>query len=380
MTMATAKELRRELRKTLPVEAFEPQPLRGVVALLLFVFWLGLAGLIVSTNFPWFVDLFLSLIIGECMASILLCAHESMHGAVFRSSGAKSLLAWAGFGPLLITPGLWKAWHNLAHHRAANNSEIDPDTLTTIEQYEKSWTTRIRAILSPGSGYWVSYVGFFILFTLEGQFFLWIASGKSPMRDRLSIERTALRITSVLWICLWMLLAIALGPLNSLWVLLVPLAVANCILMVYISTQHWLRPQMQDDDPFCSSTSINVPWWVDLLHFRFSYHQEHHIFPNMSPRFAPLVRNKLRELEPRAVAVLPFGTAIKEVLRIPAIYANHRSLSHADGSNYIDLHDLSQELHLPSRLKSKEPEVVDDPTREEDIEQSSCEVRPSESS
>ena len=352
MNMPSAKQLRRELRKAMPPESFEPQPLRGVVALGIFAFSLCCASLIVVTDLPWFVNLMTAVLIGECMASVLLCAHESMHGAVFKSRIPRSLLAWAGFAPLLLTPGLWRAWHNLAHHHGANQPEYDPDILATVEQYRNSLPSRVRALLSPGSGHWVSYVGFFILFTLEGHFFLWYASGQPPLRGHIPMKRSVLRLTSTLLIGCWLGLVVLLRPINALWVLFVPLAIANLILMSYVSTQHWLRPQMDEDDPFCSSASVTVPRWIDMLHFRFSYHQEHHIFPSMSPRFAPLLRQKLRQIEPAAIAVLPMKTALREVLRVPALYADKRSLSHPDGRGHVDLHQLAQRLELPTRLQN----------------------------
>ena len=305
---------------------------------------------IVFAGFSWPVNLCLSLVIGECITSTLLCAHESMHGAVFKSRWARSVLAWAGFAPLCITPELWRAWHNRAHHKGANQPEYDPDALATLDQYQSSWTTRIRAMLSPGSGHWLSSLGYFTLFTLEGQFFLWVASGEKPLLGNIRMDRTKLRITSVLLIAFWIALGVAMGPLNSLWVLIIPISMANLILMAYISTQHWLRPQVDKDDPFCSSMSVHVPKFVDWLHFEFSYHQEHHIFPSLSGRYASLLREKLYEIEPQAVAVMPMGQAMREVLRLPVLYANNRTLVTADESRQVDLHEVAEKHDLPSRF------------------------------
>lgn len=350
MSMPSAKELRRALKQAMPKEAFRPQPWRGMRALSMAVLSLSLAGLIVATELPWWIDLLLALVIGERMAAVLLCAHESMHGAVFKSPWARRLLAWVGFAPLLVTPGLWNAWHNRAHHRGANQTDYDPDTLASLDKYSRSWETRIRTKMSPGSGHWLSAIGFFCLFTLEGQFYLWIASGEAPLLGRIPIDRRKLRLSSAALIGSWLGLAFWLGLKDAIFVLVIPLAIANLILMGYISTQHWIRPQVEEDDPFCSSMSVSVPKFIDWLHFEFSYHQEHHIFPGMSGRFGPLLREKLREIEPRAVALLPMGTALREVLRIPALYANSRCLVRADSGELVDLHDVAQRLNLPSRF------------------------------
>ena len=333
----------------MPPEAFQHQPLRGVRALAMSALAIISGFTIVFAGFPWPVNLCLSLVIGECITSTLLCAHESMHGAVFKSRWARSMLAWAGFAPLCITPELWRAWHNRAHHKGANQPEYDPDAMATLEQFQSSWTTRIRALMSPGSGHWSSTLGYFTLFTLEGQFFLWIASGEKPLLGNIRMDRTKLRITSVLLVAFWITLGVAMGPLNSLWVLIIPISMANLILMAYISTQHWLRPQVEKDDPFSSSMSVHVPKFVDWLHFEFSYHQEHHIFPSLSGRYASLLREKLYEIEPQAVAVMPMGRAMREVLRLPVLYANNRTLITADQSKQVDLHEVAEKLALPSR-------------------------------
>lgn len=350
--MPTAKELRRALKQALPKEAFQPQPWRGVRALLMATLALALAVVIVTTDLPWGVDLLLAVIIGERMAAVLLCAHESMHGAVFRAPWARQLLSWVGFAPLLVTPGLWHAWHNRAHHRGANQPEFDPDTLASLDQYNASWTTRIRTKMTPGSGHWLSAFGFFCLFTLEGQFYLWIASGESPLFGRIAVDRNRLRLSSAALIGGWLGLAIWLGLAHAVLVLVIPLIVANMIMMGYISTQHWIRPQVQEDDPFSSTMSVTVPRFVDWLHFEFSYHQEHHIFPSMSGRFGPLVREKLREIEPRAIAVLPMQTALWEVLQLPALYANSRWLVRPGSDRQVDLHSVAQRLELPTRFNN----------------------------
>lgn len=349
--MRTAKELRLALKQAMPREAFQPQPMRGFRALAMTVLAICLAAIVVATDMPWGIDLLIAIIIGERMAAVLLCAHESMHGAVFKSTWARSLLAWAGFGPILVTPGLWHAWHNRAHHRGANQPDYDPDTLSSLQQYRRSLATRIRTRMSPGSGHWLSIIGFFCLFTLEGQFYLWIASGEAPLAGRISLDRSGLRASSAILIGSWFALAMVLGLTNAIFVLFIPLAVANLVLMSYISTQHWIRPQVEEDDPFCSSMSVIVPRIVDWMHFEFSYHQEHHIFPSMSGRYAPLLREKLREIEPRAVAVLPMRTALREVLRIPVLYAGSNSLIRSDGSELVDLDIVARRLNLPTRAE-----------------------------
>lgn len=55
---------------------------------------------------------------------------------------------------------------------------------------------------------------------------------------------------------------------------------------------------MDEVDPVLGSLSVNLPWWMDILHLHFSHHTEHHLFPAMSHKYAPMVKKLLRELYP----------------------------------------------------------------------------------
>ena len=348
MSLASASEIRRALRRELPPEAFRRQPHRGILALVGFAITAGIAASVVAFDFPWWVDLPLAALIGEGMASVGLAAHESEHGATFEHRLPRAALAWAGFGPLLVTPGLWRAWHVRAHHRGANQVQFDPDMLSDVGEID-DWIMRLRMQLFTGSRHPLAWVGWFVLFSLEGQFFLWVASERQPMRDVVSFDRWRLRATSVLWIGGWIALAAWLGPWDALVVQFLPLAVANAILMMYITTQHWLRPRVDHDDPFSTTLSVEVPRWMNLLHYQFSYHQEHHIFPGMSPRYAPLVRETLKRIAPDAVAVLPLGTVLRELMRAPKLYADDVTLQHADGTGTVDLEAFARRRGVPIR-------------------------------
>jgi len=347
MTTLSATEIRQALKRELPGEVFEPQPQRGVAALVTFVFMLGAAAAIVALDLPWWGDMLLSLAIGEGIVSNGLVAHESEHGSVFESRLARKILAWVGFGPLLVTPELWLAWHIRAHHRGTNQINWDPDMLADVSEYHDDWSIRLRTRLFAGSRHWLSWIGYFILFTGQGQFFLWISTAAPPLSESVRMDHRALKISSSLLIGSWLGLAIWLGPLNALWILILPLLFANFILMGYISTQHWIRPRLDADDPFIGTVSVSVPKWADVLHYQFSYHQEHHIFPSMSGRFAPLLREKLREIAPDAVAVMPILEATRQAFSTPALYADDTTLAYLDGSE-VDLVELGQRLELPS--------------------------------
>jgi hypothetical protein len=68
--------------------------------------------------------------------------------------------------------------------------------------------------------------------------------------------------------------------------------------MSYIATNHLLLPLNTVSNPLDDSMSVTTHPMLDRVHFNFSYHVEHHLFPTMSPKFAPLVRAKLQQFVP----------------------------------------------------------------------------------
>jgi fatty acid desaturase len=342
----TIAELRRAVRAALPADTFEPQPMRGVLAWLEVVLMLAGAVAIAIIDLPWWADLVAAVVLGQVMTSVSLAAHEAMHGSVFRSMRANRLLGAVGLLPILVTPGLWQAWHVQAHHGATNQGPRDPDALMLLDAYRDRWRARMRARMSPGHRHWLSYVSLLFMFTLQGQVFLWSHCDDPEIRGRIAMRRTRERVLWVLAFAAWLAGAIALGR-TALWVLVIPLATANVTLMAYITTQHWIRPLVDADDPRVTTVSVEAPRWLDNWHFQFSYHQEHHLFPRMSHKFGRRVRAKLRELDPGAVAVMPWGTALRAAFATPALYRDPFTLVHEDGSHEVELTALADQLGLP---------------------------------
>jgi len=93
---------------------------------------------------------------------------------------------------------------------------------------------------------------------------------------------------------LWLVLAVATGGLVFLFSFVLPLLVANAIVMGFILTNHSLSPLTGVNDPLLNSLSVTTPRFVEWLTLGFGYHVEHHLFPAMSARHAAEVRHLLR--------------------------------------------------------------------------------------
>ena len=137
----------REPRPHLPAEIFRPAP--GRLA------WLPVhaaviagAAAVVVTGAPWWVALACAVVAGHSWGCLGFLAHETMHHAVTRNRTVEKLVGYAGFGIYGLSPTLWSAWHNQAHHGNTGKPVADPDGFGTLGFWEKSRV--VRALTSGG--------------------------------------------------------------------------------------------------------------------------------------------------------------------------------------------------------------------------------------
>lgn len=113
------------------------------------------------------------------------------------------------------------------------------------------------------------------------------------------------------------------GPWSFLFVYVVPLLVANAMVMSYIATNHFLNPLTETNDPLANTLSVTAPHWLEHLHLQFGYHVEHHLFPTVSGRHAPAVRDVLRRLYGDRYLSMPHVQALRLLYARPKIHDGH---------------------------------------------------------
>lgn len=118
----------------------------------------------------------------------------------------------------------------------------------------------------------------------------------------------------------WITLLFVIGPVKWFYAFLLPLLIANFIVMSYIATNHRLNPLTPVNDPLANSLTVTVPKWVDVLHFNFSYHTEHHLFPGMSPKYYPLVKKHIKSMWPERYHEMPLTRALAALWKTPRVY------------------------------------------------------------
>lgn len=273
---------------------------------------------------PWPGVPVLSLMIGLSFAGLMFLGHEVMHGAVVRGRWAKLLVGWLCFAPVVVSPRLWSVWHNRVHHANANRFGVDPDMYPSLASYRKSRAVRFAIDnLAPGGRRWRGVVSLVLGFSVKSVEILVTARTRLQMSahdHRYAVVDTV--VTSMLWI----LVGSAIGALAFVFAYVLPIVIANAVVMSFILTNHGLCSATDVNDPLISSLSVTTPRWVEWLTLDFGYHVEHHLFPAASARHARSIRAAILEMWPECYQSTPLGTALMRVFMTGRVYRDATTL------------------------------------------------------
>jgi len=272
---------------------------------------------------PWFALPLVSLAIGASFAGLTFVAHEALHGGIVQSKRWQYAIGWLGFLPFVVSPRLWIAWHNGAHHARANLPG-DPDGYPTLEQYRSRRSTRfsvdtfslggrrIRGLLSLVLGFTVQSAD--QLITAHRRGFL-----TAPQHARAIAD-------TVLGLAIWASVAALVGFVPFLFAFALPLLVANACVMAFILTNHSLSPRVDVNDPLASGLTVTTPRIVEWLTLGFGFHVEHHLFPAMSTRHAPRIQAAVRARWPERYRSMSLAEALRRLYRGARVYKTATTL------------------------------------------------------
>jgi fatty acid desaturase len=142
----------------------------------------------------------------------------------------------------------------------------------------------------------------------------------------------------------WVGLGLTIGVWPSLLAIVVPMLVANTSVMSYVATNHLLQPLVDDDDQLAASMSVTTHPWLDLIHFNFSHHVEHHLFPAMSSKYFPLVRAKLRRHAGDRYLAPPHWRALRMVFGTPRFHDPRDVLVDPASGRAMPIADVTEAL------------------------------------
>lgn len=302
------------MRAHLPANIFKPQPNR-LWWLMVHYIIIGASGfLIVYFNSIYF-NFLLSIVMGHSMGCLFFLGHELTHGAVLKSKKGILFFTFFCYAPWGMHPIAWIDAHNRMHHQHTQNSVHDPDCWGKTKLKNK--VVQILKPLIPGSHHPLSYAFFFWFFTFYSFYICFLGMGILPKKR----EKIICRLYFFLIHGIWLSTALLLHSWGGVLLFLIPIAVANFVTMCYIATNHFLNPLTEYvNDPLVNSLTVKTNAFWNFWHLNFSYHIEHHVFPYMSPKFAPVVSKKLKEKFPDLYKELPHTTALKRLYEIPKFY------------------------------------------------------------
>ncbi|HEU4733897.1 MAG TPA: fatty acid desaturase [Kofleriaceae bacterium] len=313
----------RALRADLPPHTFDraPSRLAFVPAHLAIITISAVA--IACGWVPWFLVPLLSLAIGASFAGMTFVAHEALHGGIVRGRRLQYAIGALGFLPFVVSPRLWIAWHNGAHH-ARTNLPDDPDVYPTLDSYRARRSTRFSVdAFALGGRRWRGVLSIILGFTVQSTDQLVIARRKGFLSARQ--HRRAIVETS-LGLAFWAAVAVITGAVPFLFVYVLPLLVANACVMAFILTNHSLSPRVDVNDPLVSGLTVTTSRVVEWLTLGFGFHVEHHLFPAMSSRHARTVRALLLERWPERYQSMPLGEAIRRLHVSARVYQTATTL------------------------------------------------------
>jgi fatty acid desaturase len=324
VNLRAASTYAREVRDALPPHAFNPVPSR--LAWLTLHVILAAAGIYAIAHGigGWWAAPLWSLLIGHSFAGAAFVGHETLHGCVVRHRGFRYVVGWICFLPFTLAPRLWIAWHNKTHHGNTMSEINDPDAYPTLAAYHKSRVTRVADFFSFGAGRLQGLMTLALGFTGQSsQMLLRWARDPDKMDPR---DRRMAIFETLLGLAVWAAVAWAVGPLRFVFAFVIPLFIANAVVIGYILTNHSLSPLTDVNDPLVNSLTVTVPGFIQRMHLNFGLHVEHHLFPSMSSAYAPLVRAELQARWPERYQSLPLATALWRLFRTPRVYATQTRL------------------------------------------------------
>jgi fatty acid desaturase len=270
-----------------------------------------------------------SLLIGGSFAGLTFLAHETLHGAVVRGRTALRLVGSICFAPFMISPRLWIAWHNRVHHGNTNRPGADPDTYPSLEEYRQHRSVRfVTDHLGPGRSRPNGAIALLIGFSVQSGHMLLRSHTLGLLSAR---ERRMALIESGTAAAGWLAMAVLVGWPAFIFAFVLPLCVANAIVMAFILTNHSLSPHTDVNDPLLNSLSVTVPRWVDWCTLHFGFHVEHHLFPWMSSRHGAAVRALIRSRWGERYQSMPLGHALLALHRTGRVYTNATTLADVPG-------------------------------------------------
>lgn len=348
-TLITQAEYVKKLRPLIPPEAFIADTNK------VWILFINMGILIAGWNIASYLDkwnwhflwlyLPMALIMANSISVFQFITHDLQHSNMIKNHRLRWLVSLFGFAMQWMPPTLWKAVHNRKHHNKTNSLQ-DPDRNYLYNQ-SNTWCKWIQEFFVPS----FQMTPFFLIIGITCSWGVYVfrnlssvllfndgltkyppASFQVTPKERKAI---AIELLLIIGIHLSILTYLQFNPIKVILGYFLPIWLGHSIFMYYIFTNHLLNPMTSKNDPLVNSLSIRVPKIFDLLHFNFSYHTEHHVFPGMNSDYYPMVQELLKKEYPERFNLLDAGEAWHLLLNTPRYYKDENTLTDWHGDKNV---------------------------------------------
>lgn len=324
----------KKLRPLMPAQAFSPT--RHTLFILLINLAILISGIGIADyldqwdSLYWIGFLPISIIMGNSVVVVLFSTHDLLHSKSIKNPRLRHILSFFGLAMLWMPPTLWKSVHNQEHHNKTNSIN-DPDRNYLATQ-PNTWGKWIQHQFVPSQD--VNPVlliigmahawGIHVLRNLTSVVFFNDGLANYPPAA-FQVTQRKRRAIAIEWLLLMGLHAsiiayLDFSPIKLLLGYFLPIWIGHSGVMFYVYTNHMMCQMTEVNDPLVNSVSLKVFKIFDLLHFNFSYHTEHHIFPNMNPDYYPLLQELLQQEYPDRLNLLDATEAWSILMKTPRHY------------------------------------------------------------
>lgn len=233
----------------------------GLRHLALYGAFLGLTSLGIALRIPLWPLLMLPQ--GVLLVFLFTLCHECTHQTPFRSTWLNEAAGHVS-GGLIALPFTWFRYFHLAHHKWTNDPARDPE----LAGRPRPGNRRALLIYLSGWHYWTGMAR--VLFdNARGR----LDAPYLPERQYPAMRSEARALLALYALAL---ASLALSPL-ALWLWLLPLALGQPLLRLYLLAEHGLCPPVADMLENSRTTFTTI--LVRFLAWNMPYHAEHHAYP-----------------------------------------------------------------------------------------------------
>lgn len=294
-----------------------------------------------GNELDWPVKLASSLILGIAFSSLAFFNHELLHGSMVKSMTLMRILAYPGFFILAMSPELWRVWHNQLHHFNTNQTGgADPDLAGDWGRLKERKIGRFVVKLLPG-GTIFSVLFSCVAFSLQCVNVAWVRSLERP-KLYAGMSRLRVNLETFSYYAMWAAIAVLLPFQQFFYLFLIPLFITNAVIINFVGVPHNMRPLSMENQPLLTAISLKSPGWVNGLTFNFSFHCEHHIFPEANHRYLPQIHEVLKKSYPNDYKYVPYLTALRALYTTPRAYFDDNHLFNPDTGEKVNLHELAR--------------------------------------